>query len=762
MNRASDGLALVTQGIHGDFNSAWSEVKNACSGSNAALAISRIRTNTRQSRIFDSVRKPADSTSETTDEETVELIRHLHVLPVDFQLAHSEFENQAIAQCRQLLASGALNEAKALWKGLINVANDVRIRPGAITLDELWSLFRPRFGLRQHPDFARDWETLSNLTVDYKARIETELPSGYKVPRSEEKAKLETAISTNTVTVVFGESGAGKSALVKNLLDERFTDWTQVWFGPDELQTALSVARRSMLPLQHELGRVLKVSTNPRNVLVLDSAERIETAEFGVIRHLIQSLLPITAVAEDTAWRTVVVTQTQSWVEGAETLLGDRQAGLVELELLQASDVKTALSASSSLSWLIGHDDTIGALTNLRTLAWVIQAGAALGSNASGLSSHTAIAHRICAYLTEGAADVQALMMRLAEREASLERSFELTALDPADSATFARRPAQLPLQLNVRTNRIEFEHDLAADWARFQFLKQIAQDTTKWAGLAENPLWTGALRMLGQFLLRQPVGSKTAWDEAFEAAEAGGLGLANDILLDAICLDPEAEQLLSERVELLFADNAKRLTRLLIRFHHIGTVPSGGISGAISSLGLYMEAQYRSVIFGRWPPVLRFLISQRERIGGLVSSPIAKLIQSWLNGTPRLVSNGAPFPFRRELAEISLAMARTVQVEKGHGVIYATRELVLYTAPLAGAVDLPDEVTSWALELVGRRKIADDVTARIAEVHRQRAEVHAQRMRTDAKYKAEHEERRRQVPPLMGSKVVKDCLRGH
>ena len=36
----------------------------------------------------------------------------------------------------------------------------------------------------------------------------------------------------------------------------------------------------------------------------------------------------------------------------------------------------------------------------------------------------------------------------------------------------------------------------------------------------------------------------------------------------------------------------------------------------------------------------------------------------------------------------MALAMARTVQVEKGHGVMYLTREPVLYTAPLAGAPD--------------------------------------------------------------------------
>lgn len=741
MNRENDGLALVTQDTHREFNSAWAEVKNACSGSDIALAARRIRGNKKQLKLFDSVRKPNDMESEATDEETVELIRHLHVLPVDFQLAHSEIEGQAIARCRQLLASGELAEAEKLWKTLVNIAADVRIRRGTVTLEELWSSVRQQFALRQQPNFACDWETLTDLTADRKSRVETELPSGYRVDRTEEKAKLEAAVSKNIVTVVFGESGTGKSALVKNVLDEQLADHTQVWFGPEELKTALSAAKRGSLPLKHQLERVLNASTDPKNILVLDSAERIEPAEFGVVKLLFQSLMPLATETDDTAWRIVVISQPQLLVEGRDTILGWRQAELLEIELLKPSDVKAALWASLSLSWLASHDEIISTLTNLRTLAWVIKAGAALGDNVSGLASPTAIADWLWKYWTGGAAHVQALMMRLAEREASFERSFALTNLSPADTATFEGRPAQLPLRLNERTNRIEFEHDLAADWARFQFLKQIADNQTQWAPLAENPLWTNALRMLGQFLLRQPVGSKTAWDDAFGTAETTGLRLVGDILLDAICLDPEAERLLSERVELLFAAHAKHLTRLLSRFHHIGTMPTGGISGT-SSLNLYMEAQFRSVIVGRWPPILRFLVSQRERIGGLVSAVIARLIQTWLNGTPRQLSDGAPFPFRRDLAEIALAMARTVQVEKGHGVIYAGHEPLLYTAPLAGAAELPSDVTNWALELAGRRKFADDVIARIAVVRRQQAEAHAARLQTDPEYKARHEKR--------------------
>ncbi|MCC5049749.1 hypothetical protein LLE59_20820 [Xanthomonas campestris] len=107
--------------------------------------------------------------------------------------------------------------------------------------------------------------------------------------------------------------------------------------------------------------------------------------------------------------------------------------------------------------------------------------------------------------------------------------------------------------------------------------------------------------------------------------------------------------------------------------------------------------------------------------------------------------------PFRLELAEMALAMARTVQVEKGHGVMYLTREPLLYTAPLAGAADLPTEVGNWALELAGRREIDDDVKRRIAEVQLQKAKAHAERLETDAEYKEVHE-RQKQMPRSLGS----------
>ena len=258
------------------------------------------------------------------------------------------------------------------------------------------------------------------------------------------------------------------------------------------------------------------------------------------------------------------------WINASPTVT-------IELGSASIEDVQAALQSTTQLRWLAWQDDTLAPLTNLRALAWVMEAESEFGQSGGVLLGRTAIADRIWQYWTAGRPTLQALLMRLGDGQASeFERSAALSELKQGELEAFESRPVSMPLRITSR-NRIEFQHDLAAEWARFQRLKEIAHETKRWAALAGNPLWAGALRMLGQFLLRERARERSAWDAAFDALEsAGGQGnLTTDLLLDALCLDPLAESLLSERAELLFADHGARLNRLLRRFHHVATVPA-------------------------------------------------------------------------------------------------------------------------------------------------------------------------------------------
>jgi Novel STAND NTPase 1 len=757
MRRDLDGIALVTRDRHPRFSATWADIKTWCADSDIGSALAKISASAKHRKIFASVRSLAASAGTAAHEkETVVLIRALHVFPLDFQLAPSSTEQDAIAACRSIVASGKMDHAVALWEALVRRAKKARLGGGTITLEELWAELRLKFRLQDHPDFAASTRALTSLSEDYISLIETGLPNGNQFTRAQLTADLTTGIQNNLVTFVYGNSGTGKSSLVKGVLASQFPDHWQVWLGPEEAEVALSELRRGSVGLDHALPKVLANTSNPRNLLVIDSAERLPADGRARVKALLRDLI---AGSAGTAWRVVIVGQTEAWADGRMRDLADGSQSTkdVEVQELTTSAVIAALRTAESLRWLISHDDAIAALTNMRALAWVMQAERAFGAEPAGAMSLSAVADRLWSFWTDDKASVQNLLMRLAAREANFERSFPLSQMEIADANALDALPQDCPLR-RTQTNRIEFAHDLAADWARFQQLKEVADDTTRWASLASSPLWASALRMLGQYLLRQKNAEKTAWDVAFAAVEKSSSSpLAADILLDALCLDPLAEQFLLERTALLFESRGERLNRLLKRFYHMATVPSvpEHMQGD-ASLNLYLEAQFRKPILGRWLRVAPFLISHKEEFAELMSLDVAKLCETWLTMTPVNLAEDILMPYRQGLAELALAMARRVQITNITSHFFTSEsEKAIYGAALAGALDIPDQIGEFALEVARRRPLNAEVTAAVNAIRDREAKEHAEKMRTDSEYRKHMEERRSAPSFISGTRKL-------
>ena len=757
MRHGLDSIALVTRDRHPAFSATWADIKTWAADSDITSTLAKINASTKHRKIFDSVRTPA-ATTETaaSDEEAVVLIRALHVLPLEFQLVPSPTEQEAILACRGIVAGGKPEDAESLWKALVGHAESMRLAGGTIALEELWAELRVRFRLKDHPDFAASMGALTSLSVDYVSLIETGLPNGNQFTRTELTARLAAAIDHTPITFVYGNSGTGKSSLVKDLLGSRFSDRWQVWLGPEQAAAALSEVRRVSIGVDHPLLKVLVNTSNPKNVLVIDSAERLTPEDRVRVKALVGDLI---AAAPGDVWRIVIVGQTEAWADGRlrELAGGSQPTNDVEVEELTASSVIEALHTTGSLRWLVSHDDAVAALTNMRALAWVMQAEQVFAAEPSGAMSPSAVADRLWTFWTNDKAAIKNLLMRLAEREASFERSFALSDMNMADASALDSIPQNCPLRI-TSTNRVEFAHDLAADWARFQQLKAIADDTTRWASLASSPLWAGALRMLGQYLLRQQRGDKTAWDLAFAAVDkSASAPLAADILLDALCLDPLAEYFLSERTTLLFDNHGERLNRLVKRFYHIATVPNvPELLASEPSLNLYLEAQFRKPILGRWLRMAPFLISHKDQLAGLMSQDVAKLCETWLNTTPVTLAQDFPMPYRKGIAELALATARQVQIANITSRYFGSEsEKSIYGAALAGAPDIPAEVSAFALEVARRRPLDASVSAAIAAIRVREAQEHADKMRTDAEYRKRMEERRRGPSFISGKREL-------
>ncbi len=753
MKRNGDSLMLVTRGHVPAFQPTWAELKKESAGTDPALSLGRILGNSKQRKIFASVRNPAKEAGlVVSDVDVLELIQRLLVVPVDFHLNPSEFERTAIGQCRGLLTSGSFSEASELWSALIEHLKKTRLGHGTLDIAQLW-----RDALKAHPDFTASWSKLQAISKEYKDNIVTVFPTGSSLERKADVEGLALKIAAGSVCVLFGESGSGKSALLKSVLDGEFAGSPQIWLGPDQTRAVSSELERKGLGIDHPLLDTLDASPSPHNILVIDAAERLTSAAIAKTKGLINALLERKTQDRQGAWRVVVVGQTDAWTNGQlQDVVGQSVPPSYELKKLTDDEVTDVLLSIDRLRWLASHADAVSALTNLRTLAWVVEAESRFQGH-SGVTSFSpsAIADRLWSFWTNDRPTLHRLLVRLAVREADFEHSFAISQLDAADVEAFESAPQSFPLQKNS-DGKVQFQHDLASDWSRFQRLKEMYSDTAGWAKLASNPLWTGALRMLGQFLLRQKIGERNAWDIAFEAAEQGkdAMLLARDVLLDALCLDPNAEAFLNERVEMLLANNAARLTRLLRRFEHAASVP--GVNPEVlkrnPDLSLLLESQYRTPIYGRWPAIANFLYAHRDRVASLVSPVVSALCERWLVSTPQTLGTNTPTPFRKEFAQLALDTARQLQAEQGKSTIMiGDIEGPIYSAAFAAAPDLPDDTAEWALEMAQRRAVRSDVAEQIRKFRAKQAEEHKERLANDPEYRARHEERRH-APTFIGS----------
>ena len=763
MHRGKDCLMLATRGRNNAFMALWSDLKSAASGADAALALGRMRATAKHRKVFDSVKTPArDVGVMVTDVDVVPMIKGIEVAPLDFQVVGSEYQKLAIKDARSMLVNSSLTEGKRLWKELIAQARNTRLGSGTLEISDLWRRLRGEFTLKDHPDYETSWQRLRALTQDYKATIETALPSGLTLDRKDEINKLAAATSADEVCVVFGESGSGKSALVNATLSERFPGASQIWLGPDSLDLVLGEATRASLGICQPLLDVLDATARAENFLVVDAAERLNRGCVLKAKTLIGELRKRNAVSAKAAWRVLIVCQTESWADGGvQELAGAASPKSFQVEDLPDATVRNVLYSIAGLEWLATHSDAVSALTNLRTLAWVIQAADRFQEQAaSGTLSLPSIADRLWSHWTDNKPSVKRLLMRLGEREAQFEHSFAVSQLESGDAAVLDDRPIACPLRLDEATGRIKFQHDLAADWARFQRLKEIAGDTAKWAPLATNPFWHSALRMLGQILLRQQVGPRSAWDVALEIVEKRRetAPLAGDILLDALFLDPNAEKFLDERADLLLADGGTRLLRLVKRFEHIASAPGASVDmqSRFRNFSLYIEAHFRTPIFGRWPAMARFLARNRDRVAEMMSPEIATLCDRWLASTPPILPGGAVMPLRREFAELALASAREMQLAHAKRIMFVgDSETRIYQAAFAGAPDLPTDVSEWALEMAQRRPYRADIVEKARVYWDEQTAEHMQRLETDLAYRRRHERNRNLATPISSGKKL-------
>lgn len=590
------------------------------------------------------------------------LLRAIRVQEFDFGRVDSRSERDALQLCREAVEDGDIASAGILWEQLKQMAAESRGSSASVDRAALLRKLREAVRLRGIVDELVDWKRLADLTGQWNDDVRDAIGEGLRVPRTSVVGALRAAVERSRLVVLSGESGAGKSAVIKRLVADGLTGGPCFVLHAGEVASATEhTAGWPRIPLT----KLLPLQTARTATLVLDALDRLDGDETAskVVARVIRALL---LHESDSPWRLVLVCQAASRdrvLGNIEALVEDLPIGeVVEVGYLDRAELAVVAQRYPALAPAIERNElapVIGKPILLDILAKAVVRGIPLDDWAG---ESEIIAWLFEKYIQRSPRKLAHVSLLLSLSSGEADRRRFATPVTDVDRPELLEQLDALGLTME-RNSTVRITHDLYADYARQRFLlaKHDAGDTADIVGRVPNPLWHRPIRLLGLHLLeaahrqgRPP----TEWLQlvvAFEKSADGQAGV--DLVLEAIAFAAEPGRLLDSIRSRLFADEGEYLRKFLSRWMFATTTPLlralAGVSNA--RLRAIIAAEFRRPDAVLWPRFLAWLIANRVEVGEVATTEFIGLVDIWLSFARQ---EGPNTPFVTELRQIVLSLA--------------------------------------------------------------------------------------------------------
>jgi len=569
-------------------------------------------------------------------------LKSLVVRQFDFESTTSKSEAEAIRLCRGILAPENSDdaEAKRLWQELLRISQNLRISGGAVTCERLTAKLRNKFQLVDDPEDVTAWSKIRRFSHDGLDEIRVALPNGTTLPRTKEHNQLATVLEKSRACSVLGDSGFGKSALVKNFAAERQALGDEVIWLKTERISSLDTAVPNFIEVARRTRR-------PSGLLIVDAIEGCySNAALERVARLIKALVS----TKDSPWFVIVTCQTPEWARVNATLtkeLGNHAVltERVDCGPLSNDDFILVRLTSASVN-LLAQKPALRLLLRCPKMLDVLLTGQ-LAENRD-LAGEADLVDWWWENQVRGGKQIAA-EERVA-RQLANKMADELCSELPPDSVSGAEEAASKLVQNRVlkRTPEglLRFDHDLLADWSRVMHLKSLGEQTLSFMRAhTENPPWLRAIRLLSQHLLDRAADLER-WHNMLDECSipaphdkepsAQNLQII-DAWLEGVIFSIDPLKTLDQVKDVLFADNGWYLRRLIRRLIYVATIPdpvaqdrAQQIDSESADLASAFAGFYRLPIWALWSPIIDFLVLHKADAIEMIPVELSQIAAMW------------------------------------------------------------------------------------------------------------------------------------
>uniref|UniRef100_UPI0035113273 hypothetical protein n=1 Tax=Pararhodobacter marinus TaxID=2184063 RepID=UPI0035113273 len=403
------------------------------------------------------------------DETIWRLLRRILILEFDFEASAPIARTYGVALARMALADEQVARADALWSRLLDLSIQTGTRGGEINIAALRAnLAVADFKLAGDREYGPARKRLAELAQNTLSHIGTSV-AGVKLPRSAAVAALDEASETQRFIVLRGDTGVGKSSVLRRYA-ERVATCAPIMFLDREATPPggwLSLANALGIPGTAN-AFLTDLAASGGAYLFIDGIDMIDDAgRQRTISELLRAAATIPGFTVIATARRTGASDAISWLDdGISKALGGTH--WVTVEALSDEEVAILVAQAPELRMLLDATHPAAQLArNLYRLSRLLRE-----PNAASVRTEAGLA-QLWWISADGApmADVRAaqrILKALAtaalKGEAGIDLDEDSAARDHLLGAQSLRE---------VRPDRLDFNHDVLRDWAIGTYLAE-------------------------------------------------------------------------------------------------------------------------------------------------------------------------------------------------------------------------------------------------------------------------------------------------
>jgi hypothetical protein len=225
---------------------------------------------------FSSLLKEANDGVDVSKKQVWEFLKCFNLLAYDFTIQSSTHQANILDLLKLSKTSNSNTSPIEIWNTILAKCAELNINGGSVTYEDLKSYDLYKYFDLSYTQSA--YNSLQKLVDDgnlilkpFKSTIRN-----YHINRDSTRLKIKKSFNDYSITFITGNPGVGKSAIVKELLENEFIDSIPIIFKADQFNKSNLAQVFGDVQISHNIQELFSTMSLLQNkVIIIDSAEKL-------------------------------------------------------------------------------------------------------------------------------------------------------------------------------------------------------------------------------------------------------------------------------------------------------------------------------------------------------------------------------------------------------------------------------------------------------------------------------------------------------